>query len=44
MSRKITEAAKMSRAGLKVFFVNGNKPQRIADAVSEKKFEGTLFR
>ena len=44
MSRKITEASKMSRAGLKVFFVNGNKPQRIADAVSEKKFEGTLFR
>ena len=44
MSRKITEASKMSRAGLKVFFVNGNKPQRIAGAVSEKKFEGTLFR
>jgi len=27
-----------------VFFVNGNKPQRITDAVSGKKFEGTLFR
>ena len=44
MTRKITEATKMSKSGLKVFFVNGNKPQRIAGAVSGKKFEGTLFR
>ena len=44
MTRKITEAAKMSRSGIKVFFANGNKPQRITDAVSGKKFEGTLFR
>ena len=44
MTRKITEATKMSRSGLKVFFVNGNKPRRITDAVSGKKFEGTLFR
>jgi len=44
MTRKITEAAKMSKSGLKVFFVNGNKPQRIVNAVSGKKFEGTLFR
>jgi len=44
MSRKISEATKMSRSGLKVFFVNGNKPQRIIDATSGKKFEGTLFR
>ena len=44
MGRKITEAVKMSRSGLKVFFANGNKPQRITDAVSGKKFEGTLFR
>jgi isopentenyl phosphate kinase len=44
MNRKITEAVKMSRSGLKVFFVNGNKPQRITDAISGKKFEGTLFR
>jgi len=44
MNRKITEAVKMSRSGLKVFFTNGNKPQRITDAVSGKKFEGTLFR
>ena len=26
-----------------MFFVNGNKPQRITDAVSGKKFEGTLY-
>jgi len=44
MTRKITEAIKMSKSGLKVFFVNGNKPQRIADAAFGKKFEGTLFR
>ncbi len=44
MSRKITEASKISRNGLKVFFVNGNKPKRILDAVSGKKFEGTIFR
>jgi len=31
MTRKITEASKMSKSGLKVFFVNGNKPQRIID-------------
>ena len=44
MTRKITEAANMSKSGLKVFFVNGNKPKRILDAVSGKKFEGTIFR
>ena len=44
MTRKITEATNMSKSGLKVFFVNGNKPQRIVGAVSGKKFEGTLFR
>ena len=44
ITRKITEASKISRSGLKVFFVNGNKPQRITDAVYGKKFEGTLFR
>ena len=42
--RKITEADKMAKAGLKVFFVNGNKPKRITDAILGKKFEGTLFR
>ena len=44
MTRKIMEATKMSKSGLKVFFINGNKPQRIASAISGKKFEGTLFR
>ena len=44
MTRKIREAAKISKAGMKVFFVNGNKPQRISDAVTGKKFEGTMFR
>ena len=44
MTRKITEANNMAKAGLKVFFVNGNKPKRITDAVSGKRFEGTLFR
>ena len=44
MTRKIAEAVKISRSGLNVFFTNGNKPQRITDAVSGKKFEGTLFR
>jgi len=44
MTRKITEATNMSKSGLKVFFVNGNKPKRILDAISGKKFEGTIFR
>ena len=44
MTRKITEAVKISKSGLNVFFTNGNKPQRITDAVTGKKFEGTLFR
>jgi len=44
MKRKVVEATKISKNGLKVFFVNGNKPQRILDAVKEKKFQGTLFR
>ena len=44
MTRKITESDKMAKSGLKVFFVNGNKPKRITDAILGKKFEGTLFR
>ncbi|MBM3910486.1 MAG: gamma-glutamyl kinase [Thaumarchaeota archaeon] len=44
MKRKIEEAIRISRLGLDVFFVNGNKPQRIVDAIKRKKFEGTLFR
>jgi len=44
LSRKISEAANISKMGLKVFFVNGNKPERIVNAVNRKKFEGTLFQ
>lgn len=44
MTRKVEEASKISKFGLDVFFVNGNKPQRIVDAINGKKFEGTLFR
>lgn len=44
MKRKIEEATRISKLGLDVFFVNGNKPQRIVDAIKRKKFEGTLFR
>lgn len=43
MRRKIEEATKISEMKLKVFFVNGNKPERIVNAVKRKKFEGTLF-
>ena len=44
MSRKVEEASKISKTGINVFFVNGNKPQRIVNAVKNKIFEGTLFR
>ncbi len=44
MKRKLEEATRISRLGLDVFFVNGNKPQRIVNAIKRKKFEGTLFR
>ena len=44
MVRKVEEASKISKMGLNVFFVNGNKPERIVKAVKNRKFEGTLFR
>ncbi|KEQ57185.1 Uridylate kinase protein [Marine Group I thaumarchaeote SCGC AAA799-B03] len=44
MTRKIEEATKISKMGMNVFFVNGNKPDRIVKAVKNRKFEGTLFR
>ena len=44
MTRKVEEATKIAKMGLKVFFVNGNKPERIVKAVKKKRFEGTLFR
>jgi isopentenyl phosphate kinase len=44
MKRKVQEATRISKMGLKVFFVNGNKPERITDAIQKNKFEGTMFR
>ncbi len=44
MTRKVTEALNISKMGLKVFFVNGMKPERIINAVNKNRFEGTLFR
>jgi isopentenyl phosphate kinase len=44
MRRKIQEATAISKMGLDVFFVNGNRPERIVNAVQKAKFEGTLFR
>lgn len=44
MSRKIKEAISISKSGTKVFLVNGNKPDRIVNAVRNEKFEGTLFK
>jgi isopentenyl phosphate kinase len=43
MTRKVEEASKISKMGVNVFFVNGNKPERIVKAVKNRKFEGTLF-
>ena len=40
----ITEATIIAKMGTDVFFVNGNKPERIVKAVKNRKFEGTLFR
>lgn len=44
MTRKIEEASKISKMGMNVFFVNGNKPERIVKAVKNRKFDGTVFR
>lgn len=44
MKRKVEEATRISKMNLKVFFANGNKPERIVNAVQKAKFEGTLFR
>jgi len=44
MSRKIKEAFEISKGGTDVFFVNGNTPKRITNAVNGKSFEGTIFR
>lgn len=44
MKRKVEEATRISKMGLKVFFANGNKPERIINAVNKNEFEGTVFR
>ncbi len=44
MTRKMEEASKIAKMGMNVFFVNGNKPERIVRAVKNRKFEGTLFK
>ena len=44
MTRKMEEASKISKMGMNVFFVNGNKAERIVKAVKNRKFEGTMFR
>lgn len=44
MTRKVEEATRISKMGLKVFFVNGNKPERIINAIQKNRFEGTIFR
>ncbi len=44
MARKVEEATKISKMGTNVFFVNGNKPERIVKAVKNRGFEGTMFR
>lgn len=44
MARKILEASSISKSGIKVFFVNGNKPDRIIKAIKDGIFEGTVFR
>ncbi len=44
MTRKIKEATIISKSGIKVFLVNGNKPERIVNAIKGKNFEGTVFR
>ena len=44
MMRKVDEAFIIAKSGMNVFFVNGNKPERIVKAVKNNKYEGTLFR
>ncbi len=44
MTRKVEEASNISKMGMNVFFVNGNKPERIVKAIKNRKFEGTMFR
>lgn len=44
MRRKVEEALRISDNGTDVFFVNGNKPDRIIRAALQGSFQGTLFQ
>ncbi|MGI9567133.1 MAG: isopentenyl phosphate kinase [Nitrosopumilus sp.] len=44
MTRKVQEALKISKMKIDVFFVNGNKPERMVKAIKNGKLEGTVFR
>jgi len=44
MARKLAESARIARAGIDVFVVNGNRPGRITAAVAGKGHQGTLIR
>jgi len=44
MARKLAESARIARAGIDVFIVNGNRPDRIADAARGARYRGTLIR
>ena len=37
-------AVKISKMDMNVFFVNGEKPERIVAAVKNREFKGTMFR
>lgn len=43
MRRKIDESRTISRLGTRVFLTNGNRPQRIADAILGAGFHGTVI-
>lgn len=43
IERKCNEATQIRTLNVKVFFVNGNKPNRIIDAINGVRFVGTLL-
>jgi isopentenyl phosphate kinase len=44
MRRKVTEALKICGSGMDVFMINGLKPERIANAITDTEFEGTVLK
>jgi isopentenyl phosphate kinase len=44
MRRKVTEALKICGSGMDVFMINGLKPERIANAITDTDFEGTVLK